>query len=164
MIYRTRVFARRKENVPPARGSSLETQVYLQRDGRPTDRTYWLIVARNVETAEVKYFVSNAPPKTKLLTLLKVAFSRWSVEHAFRLAKTEIGFGHFEGRSWKGLLRHMILCQAVMLFVAEQTNRLRIGGEACRGEKSTAHDGADGPGAQYHLPALAEATPQIVGA
>jgi hypothetical protein len=25
---------------------------------RPTERTYWLIVARNVDTGEVKYFVS----------------------------------------------------------------------------------------------------------
>jgi hypothetical protein len=37
-------------------------QVHLQRDGQPTDRTYWLIVARNVDTGEVKHFVSNAPP------------------------------------------------------------------------------------------------------
>ena len=102
-------------------------QVHLQRDGEPTDRTHWLIVARNVATAEVKYFVSNAPPHTPLATLLKVAFSRWGVEHAFRLAKTEVGFGHFEGRSWLGLLRHMVLCQLVLLFVAEQTGRLRGG-------------------------------------
>lgn len=128
-------------------------QVYLQgEDGRPTDRTYWLIVARNVETDETKYFVSNAPPRTKLLTLLKVAFSRWGVEHAFRLVKGEVGLGHFEGRSWRGLLRHMILCQAVMLFVAEQTTRLR-------GEKSEADadDGADGAGVERGLSALAGA-------
>jgi SRSO17 transposase len=131
-------------------------QVYLRRDdGRPTDRTYWLIVARNVETDETKYFVSNAPPRTALLTLLKVAFSRWGVEHAFRLVKGEVGFGHFEGRSWRGLLRHMILCQAVMLFVAEQTTRLR-------GEKPTADDGADGAGVERRLPALAEASPRVI--
>ena len=131
-------------------------QVYLQRDDRrPTDRTYWLIVARNVDTDETKYFVSNAPPRTALLTLLKVAFCRWGVEHAFRLAKTEVGFGHFEGRSWRGLLRHMILCQAVMLFVAEQTTRLR-------GEKPAVDDGADGAGLERGLPALAGTPPQVV--
>ena len=134
-------------------------QVYLQRDddGRPTDRTYWLIVARNAQTDEVKYFVSNAPPRTKLATLLKVAFSRWGVEHAFRLVKGEVGFGHFEGRSWRGLLRHMILCQAVMLFVAEQTTRLR-------GEKPAVdvHDGADGAGVERGLPALAEASARVI--
>jgi len=131
-------------------------QVYLpDEDGRPTDRTYWLIVARNVETGETKYFVSNAPPHTALKALLKVAFSRWGVEHAFRLVKTEVGFGHFEGRSWRGLLRHMILCQAVMLFVAEQTTRLR-------GEKPAPDDGADGAGVEHRLPALAGASPHLV--
>ena len=31
-------------------------------DGKPTARKYWLIVAQNVKTGEVKYFVSNVPP------------------------------------------------------------------------------------------------------
>ena len=131
-------------------------QVYLQHDGKPTDRTYWLIVARQVQTGEVKYFVSNAPPQTALETLLKVAFCRWNVEHAFRLVKTEIGFGHFEGRSWLGLLRHMILCQTMMLFVAEQTTRLR-------GEKSGPDAGTDGPGLEPGLSSLAAAAPQRAG-
>lgn len=128
--------------------------MYLQRDGKPTDRTYWLIVARNVDTGETKYFVSNAPPHTKLLTLLKVAFCRGGVEHGFRLAKSEIGLGHFEGRSWQGLLRHMILCQAVMLFVAEQTDRLR-------GEKPAPDDGTDRSRLERRLPALAAAPPHV---
>lgn len=145
-----------RQTLPAQSWKVKAAQVYLQRqDGRPTDRTYWLIVARNVQTDETKYFISNAPPQTKLLTLLKVAFSRWGVEHAFRLVKTEVGLGHFEGRSWRGLLRHMILCQAVMLFVAEQTTRLR-------GEKSAADDGADGAGVEHRLPALAGASSQVV--
>ena len=131
-------------------------QVHLQRDGQPTDRTYWLIVARNAATGEVKYFVSNAPPHTPLATLLRVAFSRWGVEHAFRLAKTEVGFGHFEGRSWLGLLRHMVLCQLVLLFVAEQTGRLR-------GEKPGCDDGAGGPGPKRRLPSLAQPPPRRGG-
>ncbi len=125
-------------------------QVYLSRDGKPTDRTYWLIVARSVKTGAVKYFVSNAPSKTALTTLMKVAFTRWGVEHVFRLAKTEIGFGHFEGRSYQGLMRHMVLCQLVLLFAAEQTDRLR-------GEKPGGDDRADGAGAQRVVPVLARA-------
>ena len=113
-------------------------QMHLSRDGRPLDRTHWLIVARSVATGEVKYFVSNAPPKTALLTLMKVAFTRAGVEHVFRLAKTEVGFGDFEGRHYRGLMRHMTLCQLVLLFAAEQTGRLR-------GEKSGGDGGADGP-------------------
>jgi SRSO17 transposase len=100
-------------------------RVHLVRDGLPSQGKYWLMVARNQRTQEVKYFVSNAPRKTKLKLLLRVAFCRWNVEHAFRLAKSEIGFGHYEGRKYKGLIRHMILCTLVMLFLAEQTQRLR---------------------------------------
>lgn len=149
-----KTFRLTRETLPPQTWQVKAAQVYLQRDGRPTDRTYWLIVARNADTGEVKYFVSNAPPKTALRTLLRVAFSRWNVEHAFRLVKSEIGFGHFEGRHWLGLLRHMILCQAVLLFVAEQTDRLR-------GEKPEADDGADRPRPQHRLPALAAAAAQV---
>ena len=123
-------------------------QVWLSRDGRPADRTHWLIVARSIRTGQVKYFVSNAPPRTALLTLLKVAFTRAGVEHVFRLAKTEVGFTHFEGRSYRGLMRHMTLCQLVLLFAAEQTDRLR-------GEKSGGDGGADGAGAQHPVPSVA---------
>ncbi len=123
-------------------------QVYLARGGRPTERTYWLIVARSTRTDEMKYFVSNAPPKTGLLTLMKVAFTRAGVEHVFRLAKTEIGFGHFEGRSYRGLMRHMTLCQLVLLFAAEQTDRLR-------GEKPGGDDRTDRAGVEHAVPRVA---------
>lgn len=144
-----------RQTLPPQTWQVKAAQVYLSRDGSPTARTYWLVVARNTHTGEVKYFVSNAPPKTALRLLLRVAFCRWNVEHAFRVAKTEIGFSHFEGRNWKGLLRHMILCQAVLLFVAEQTDRLR-------GEKPEADAGADRPRPQHRLPALAAAAAQVL--
>jgi hypothetical protein len=78
---------------------------------------------------------------------MKVAFTRAGVEHIFRIAKTEIGFSHFEGRSYRGLMRHMILCQLVMLFVAEQTTRLR-------GEKSGPDDGTDRAGLEHAVPIL----------
>src|SRR6266542_3318565 len=144
-----------RKTLPPQVSEVKAEQVYLSRGGRPTDRTYWLIVARNLQTGEVKYFVSNAPPKTALATLMKVAFTRAGVEHVFRIAKTEIGFGHFEGRSYKGLTRHMVLCQLVMLFVAEQTTRLR-------GEKSGGDNGADGAGLEHPVPAMAGVPLQAV--
>jgi len=123
-------------------------QVYLVRDGDMTSRTYWLIVARNTETGEEKYFISNAPIDTPVEKLLRVAFSRWNVEHAFRVVKSEIGFGHFEGRSYIAWMRHMILCLLTMRFVAEHTDRLR-------GEKSGDNDGASGPSTEPTLPDLA---------
>jgi SRSO17 transposase len=123
-------------------------QVHLSRNGAPTDRTYWLIVAKNAATGEIKYFISNAPPRAALKTLMQVAFTRANVEHIFRVAKSEIGFSHFEGRSYRGLMRHMILCQVVMTFIAEQTDRLR-------GEKCGDHARTGRPGAEHRLPPMA---------
>jgi SRSO17 transposase len=100
-------------------------QVRLVRGGEISDRTYWLIVARSLASGEIKYFLSNAPADMPIEKLLRVAFCRWNVEHAFRVAKTELGFSHFEGRSYVALIRHMVLCLLVMSFVADHTDRLR---------------------------------------
>ena len=57
-------------------------------------RRHGLLVARNVLTNEVKYFVSNRVPGEPGITLrrlLRVAFGRWSVESCFREAKEELG-------------------------------------------------------------------------
>jgi SRSO17 transposase len=159
-----------RETTQPVTWDVKAAQVHLVRDGYPTDRTYWLIVAWNRATDEYKYFISNAPPHTALDLLLRVAFRRAKIEHLFRLAKGEVGLTHFEGRSYVGLMRHMILCQAVLLFLAEQakclaapgqneSNSPRQPGPTCsdqRGEKKAApHHGAVGRRAQPDLCSLA---------
>jgi len=142
----------KRKTLPAQRWLVKAAQVHLARGGAPTDRTFWLIVAKNAVTGEIKYFLSNAPPRTALQTLLNVAFTRANVEHVFRVVKTEIGFSHFEGRSYIGLMRHMILCQLVMTFVAEQTNRLR-------GEKPGDYARTSRPSAQHRLPTRAPPQP-----
>jgi len=104
---------------------------------RPTDRQYWLIVARNPRTKEYKYFVSNAPKKVKLEEMLRAAFARWHVEMWFERAKQETGFGTFEVRTYRSLIRHWLCSRMAMYFLAAQTERLR-------GEKSADHAGASG--------------------
>jgi SRSO17 transposase len=113
-----------RQTVAPVVWDVKAAQVHLVKGGTPTDRTYWLIVAWNRATDEYKYFVSNAPPQTDLGVLLRVAFRRSEVEHLFRLSKGEVGLSHFEGRSYVGLMRHLILCQLLVLFLAEQTGRI----------------------------------------
>jgi SRSO17 transposase len=145
-IWRSMTFPR--QSVQPAVWDVKAAQVHLVKEGRPTDRTYWLIVAWNRATDEYKYFVSNAPPRTDLGLLLRVAFYRADVEHLFRVAKGEVGLSHFEGRSYVGLMRHMILCQLVLLFLGEQAQRIKAEIAAAaphpttpsRGEKTTPTD------------------------
>jgi SRSO17 transposase len=106
--------------------------IWQVQGGQWSNRTYWLIWAKNVSSGEEKYFLSNASAKAKLRTLVRVAFSRWNVEHCFRVVKSELGFSHYEGRNYIGLMRHQTLCLLMLTFVAEHTERLR--GEKCRGD------------------------------
>lgn len=95
------------------------------------DREHQLIVAVNESTGEVKYFVSNAITES-VNRVVSVAFRRWTVEHAFRVAKQEGGLLDYEGRDYTGLLRHMTLSLLVLGFVAVHTQQLR--GEKSRGD------------------------------
>jgi SRSO17 transposase len=108
------------------------TQVWQMQSQAWSQRTYWLLWVRNVSTGEEKYFLSNAPADATLRTLVRVAFCRWNVEHAFRVGKSELGFTHYEGRSYTGLMRHQTLCLLMLTFVAGHTERLR--GEKCGGD------------------------------
>jgi SRSO17 transposase len=89
-------------------------------------RRHSLIVARNVLTMEVKYFVCNRAPGDHGFTLrrlLRVAFGRWSVESCFRQAKEELGLDHYEVRGWRCLHRHFYLTQLSQLFCARVRQR-----------------------------------------
>ena len=99
-------------------------------------------MAQNVSTGETKYFLSNAPAKESLTTLMEVAFSRWQVEKWFERAKQECGFGAFEVRTYTSLIRHWLASRLAMYFLADQTHRLR-------GEKSPDHLGASGRCGEY---------------
>ena len=101
----------------------------------PTDRRYWLIAAKYPGTGEMKYFISNAPADTSLEATLQAAFARWHIEKWFERAKQQAGFGAFEVRTFTSLIRHWLCSRLAMLFLAEQTHRLR-------GEKSADHAGA----------------------
>jgi SRSO17 transposase len=72
-------------------------RVWQMQDKEWSNQTYWLIWARNPVTGEEKFFLSNAPAQASLKTLMRVAFSRWNVEHTFRVSKSELGFTHYEG-------------------------------------------------------------------
>ncbi len=78
-----------------------------------------LIVAKNILTGEVKYFLSNRVPgraSWNLRKILSVAFGRWPVEDCFREAKEELGLDHFECRMWQCIHRHLVLVLLSHLF------------------------------------------------
>jgi len=94
--------------------------VYLADEQGLPSRPYHLLVARNaLHHNEVKYFVSNAPPGTSTEMLLRVAFTRWTIERAFEDSKTELGMDHFEVRKFCSIQRHLILSCLSHVFLSE---------------------------------------------
>ena len=93
-------------------------------DGLP-GKERWLIVARNVLTGEIKYFLSNAPEDTRPKVLLHVAFSRWHIERVFEDANGQVGLDHFEVRNYLPLTRHLILSMVSFLSLMEETQQQR---------------------------------------
>lgn len=102
--------------------------VFWRKDesGLPT-RRHTLLVARNVLTGEVKYFLSNRVPgevnpvtgeRVTVRWLLRVAFGRWSIESVFRESKEELGLDHWEVRGWRCVHRHYYVTQLSHLFCA----------------------------------------------
>jgi SRSO17 transposase len=83
----------------------------------------WLVIRRNVDhPAELKFYFSNAPADIPLLDLVRISGLRWPVEIIFEEGKGEIGFDHYETRSWLGWHHHMLLVSLAHHFLV----RLRV--------------------------------------
>lgn len=99
-----------------------------------------LIVARNVLTEEVKYFLSNRVPGRdgwSLRKLLRVAFGRWPIEDCFRETKEELGLDHFECRGWRCIHRHLFITILSQLFCAQVRQQLSPSDDVQSGELLT---------------------------
>jgi SRSO17 transposase len=149
-----------RETLPAQAWDVKAARVHLLREGKPLEGMFWLLVAWNRRTDEYKYFFSNAPAQTPLATLVAAAFKRAHVEHLFRVLKSEVGFGHYEGRSYKGMMRHLTLCQVLLLFLALQTAGPR--GEKREARKHARDDGAGRPRPQRPVPPLARPAPRAL--
>lgn len=76
----------------------------------------WLVCERR-SNGEVKYHLSNHPPRTALRTIAAAIKARWACEQAHQQLKQELGLGHFEGRSWHGLHHHVVLSMIAFAFL-----------------------------------------------
>jgi SRSO17 transposase len=83
----------------------------------------WLVIRRNIDdTTELKFYFSNAPADTPLLDLVRLSGMRWPVEIIFEEGKGELGFDHYETRSWLGWQHHLLLVALAHHFLV----RLRV--------------------------------------
>lgn len=76
----------------------------------------WLIMEK-LSDDHMKYYVSNLPESVSLQQLLNWVHQRWTVEQGYQQLKEELGLDNFEGRSWRGLHHHMVLCFMAYCFL-----------------------------------------------
>ncbi|MBW8722757.1 MAG: IS701 family transposase [Polaromonas sp.] len=87
----------------------------------------WL-VGEHRASGERKYYLSNLPPDATLEALAALIKARWVCEQLHQQLKDELGLDHFEGRSWRGLHHHALLCLLAFAFL----QHLRLGGKKRR--------------------------------
>jgi SRSO17 transposase len=109
-------------------------RVYVSSARTPASER-WLLL-RNEANGKIKYALSNAPESTPFSELIRVSGARWPIERCFEEDKSELGFDHYEHRSWTAWHRHMRLVFLAQLFLL----RLRL-----KYKKSPGTDLAPGP-------------------
>jgi SRSO17 transposase len=87
----------------------------------------WL-VGEHRASGERKYYLANHPADTPLEVLAALLKARWVCEQMHQQMKDELGLDHFEGRSWRGLHHHALLCQLAFAFL----QHVRLGGKKNR--------------------------------
>lgn len=93
--------------------------------GRKSEEV-WLICERTLGANSVrKYFLSNLPSATERKELVRITHERWAIEMHYRDLKQELGFDHFEGRSYPGLERHLVLTALAYVFLQLERGRKR---------------------------------------
>jgi len=78
----------------------------------------WLVVDWPADAATPYHYylahLHRPPTKARCLTLSR---NRWHIEQYFQRAKDDLGFDHFEGRSWLGFHHHLVLTALAYLFI-----------------------------------------------
>jgi SRSO17 transposase len=100
------------------------TPVVLWRQQRPL-RACWLLCERPARRAigPLKWYISNLPATTPLRTLARAAHHRWAIEQQYQELKDELGLDHFEGRSFPGWHRHVVLTALAYTWLQHERRR-----------------------------------------
>lgn len=85
----------------------------------------WLLIEwRDDESEPSNYFLSSLPKRTTKKQLIRIAMQRWRTERIYEDLKGELGFDHFEGRSFPGWHHHVSVVMCCYAFViAERARR-----------------------------------------
>lgn len=120
----------------------------------------WLVGERRAN-GERKYYLSNLPADTPLRTLAGTIKARWICEQAHQQLKEELGLDHFEGRSWIGLHRHVLMTMIAYAFL--QARRLDQAGREKK-DRGTAAATEPAGSAAGHPPSSPRASARAMSA
>lgn len=86
----------------------------------------WLLFERDLgSTPRITAYLIDLPATASLRSLVRLAHHRWAIEQQYEELKDELGLDHFEGRSFVGWHRHVVL--TAMAYAWLQDERRRAG-------------------------------------
>jgi len=100
---------------------------HLRHEPRPEE--WFLVEWPNGEEEPTQYWLSTLPDDAPLADLVEQAKLRWRIERDDQDLKQEIGFGHDEGRGWRGFHHHATLCIAAYGFLISERSRIPPSGD-----------------------------------
>jgi SRSO17 transposase len=84
----------------------------------------WLLLERDLgSTPRVKAYFVALPPTASLRALVRLAHHRWAIEQQYQELKDELGLDHFEGRSYPGWNRHVLLTALAYTWLQHERRR-----------------------------------------
>jgi SRSO17 transposase len=92
--------------------------------GRRLAPEVWLLFERDLGTTpRVKAYLVALPATASLRALVRLAHHRWAIEQQYMELKDELGLDHFEGRSFVGWHRHVVLTAMAYTWLQDARRR-----------------------------------------
>jgi SRSO17 transposase len=83
----------------------------------------WLLCERSLTKDERKFYLLNLDASASLKELVVLARCRWPIEQQYRELKDELGWDHFEGRTYRGWSHHTVLTAIAFVFLQLERRR-----------------------------------------
>lgn len=84
----------------------------------------WILFERDLgATPRVKTYFISLPATVSLRALVRLAHHRWAIEQQYLELKDELGLDHFEGRSFPGWERHVLLTALAYTWLQHERRR-----------------------------------------
>jgi SRSO17 transposase len=98
-------------------------EVFLQKGLKEVGRAerLWLVVDWPKDHSEpYQIYLGHFRKSPPTALCLRLGRSRFHIEQYFQRSKSDLGFDHYEGRSWQGFHHHLVLTTLAYLFILQE--------------------------------------------